>query len=139
MEIRGRTFLVTGGGSGLGAATVRRLAQDGANVLIADVDEEAGEELAADIGDGARFARAVVSDEESTRKALDTVRDARVTEIYEGTSEIQKLVISRAILREHQESFEAPGGVEESRPVVGWVPDSRKRSDPPKGGLTCRR
>jgi NAD(P)-dependent dehydrogenase (short-subunit alcohol dehydrogenase family) len=119
MEIRGRTFLVTGGGSGLGAAAVRRLAHDGANVLIADVDEEAGEELAADIGDGARFARADVSDEESTRKALDTVRDARVTEIYEGTSEIQKLVISRAILREHQESLEAPGGVEESRPVVG--------------------
>jgi alkylation response protein AidB-like acyl-CoA dehydrogenase len=46
-------------------------------------------------------------------------RDARVTEIYEGTSEIQKLVISRAILREYQESFEAPGGIEESRPVVG--------------------
>jgi alkylation response protein AidB-like acyl-CoA dehydrogenase len=46
-------------------------------------------------------------------------RDARVTEIYEGTSEIQKLVISRGILREHQESLEAPGGVEESRPVVG--------------------
>jgi alkylation response protein AidB-like acyl-CoA dehydrogenase len=46
-------------------------------------------------------------------------RDARVTEIYEGTSEIQKLVISRAILREHQESLEAPGGVEDSRPVVG--------------------
>ena len=46
-------------------------------------------------------------------------RDARVTEIYEGTSEIQKLVISRSILREHQQSLEAPGGVEESRPVVG--------------------
>jgi alkylation response protein AidB-like acyl-CoA dehydrogenase len=46
-------------------------------------------------------------------------RDARVTEIYEGTSEIQKLVISRGILRDHQESLETPGGVEESRPVVG--------------------
>ena len=46
-------------------------------------------------------------------------RDARVTEIYEGTSEIQKLVLSRAILREHQESLEAPDGVEDSRPVVG--------------------
>jgi len=43
-------------------------------------------------------------------------RDARVTEIYEGTSEIQRLVISRAILREQTE---APGGVEGSRPVVG--------------------
>ncbi|MBA3425384.1 MAG: acyl-CoA dehydrogenase family protein [Rubrobacter sp.] len=46
-------------------------------------------------------------------------RDARVTEIYEGTSEIQRLVISRGILREHTESLEAPGGVEETRPVVG--------------------
>ncbi|MGI8866384.1 MAG: acyl-CoA dehydrogenase family protein [Rubrobacteraceae bacterium] len=43
-------------------------------------------------------------------------RDARVTEIYEGTSEIQKLVISRGILKEHAK---APGGVEETRPVVG--------------------
>ena len=76
MEIQGRTFFVTGGGSGLGAATVRRLAQDGANVLIADVDEEAGEELAADIGEEARFARADVTDEESTQGALDAARDA---------------------------------------------------------------
>jgi alkylation response protein AidB-like acyl-CoA dehydrogenase len=46
-------------------------------------------------------------------------RDARVTEIYEGTSEIQRLVISRGILREHAEGLEAPAGVEGSRPVVG--------------------
>ncbi|MBA3704115.1 MAG: acyl-CoA dehydrogenase family protein [Rubrobacteraceae bacterium] len=43
-------------------------------------------------------------------------RDARVTEIYEGTSEIQRLVISRSILKEQAE---APGSVEQSRPVVG--------------------
>lgn len=46
-------------------------------------------------------------------------RDARVTEIYEGTSEIQRLVISRSILKEHAESIEAPGGVRSERPVVG--------------------
>jgi alkylation response protein AidB-like acyl-CoA dehydrogenase len=46
-------------------------------------------------------------------------RDARVTEIYEGTSEIQRLVISRAIMKEHAESLEAAGGVEDSQPVVG--------------------
>ena len=43
-------------------------------------------------------------------------RDARVTEIYEGTSEIQRLVISRGILKERTGS---PGDVEGSRPVVG--------------------
>ena len=46
-------------------------------------------------------------------------RDARVTEIYEGTSEIQRLVISRAILREQGEALKEPGGVEGSRTVVG--------------------
>ena len=45
-------------------------------------------------------------------------RDARVTEIYEGTSEIQRLVISRAIMREHAESLET-SAVEGSQPVVG--------------------
>ena len=46
-------------------------------------------------------------------------RDARVTEIYEGTSEIQRLVISRAILREQSETLGEPAGVEATRPVVG--------------------
>jgi alkylation response protein AidB-like acyl-CoA dehydrogenase len=43
-------------------------------------------------------------------------RDARVTEIYEGTSEIQRLVISRAIMKEQAEALDS---VEQSRPVVG--------------------
>jgi len=43
-------------------------------------------------------------------------RDARVTEIYEGTSEIQRLVVSRGVLRELAED---PGGIHASRPVVG--------------------
>jgi alkylation response protein AidB-like acyl-CoA dehydrogenase len=46
-------------------------------------------------------------------------RDARVTEIYEGTSEIQRLVISRAIIKAHAEPLETPGGVQGSQPVVG--------------------
>lgn len=46
-------------------------------------------------------------------------RDAKVTEIYEGTSEIQRLVISRGILKEIAGSVESPGGVRGSKPVVG--------------------
>ena len=43
MQIQGATALVAGGASGLGAATARRLAEAGANVTIADLNEEKGE------------------------------------------------------------------------------------------------
>lgn len=76
MRIEGHAFLVTGGASGLGAATVRRLVQEGANVLVADVDEKAGEDLIANIGEQGRFARADVTDEVSTQKAIDAAQDA---------------------------------------------------------------
>ena len=63
MEIEGRTFLVAGGGSGLGAATARMLAGGGANVLVADLKGEAA-------GDNTRFAQADVTDEGSVRAAI---------------------------------------------------------------------
>jgi NAD(P)-dependent dehydrogenase (short-subunit alcohol dehydrogenase family) len=71
MDVRGSTFIVSGGGSGLGAATVRTFAQAGANVLIADVNEEAGKEVAAEIGEKSKFVRTDVTDEESVREAVD--------------------------------------------------------------------
>ena len=60
MEIENNAFLVTGGGSGLGAATARLLAEAGGNVLIADVNDEAGERLAGEIGEKARMPKAPV-------------------------------------------------------------------------------
>ena len=71
MQIAGRTFLVTGGGSGLGAATVRSLAEAGAKVLIADLNKEVGEKLATEIGDTARFVKTDVTDEKSAHAAID--------------------------------------------------------------------
>ena len=55
MKIKGNTFLVTGGSSGLGEACVRRLVAGGANVVIADVNSEAGNELAEELGENAYF------------------------------------------------------------------------------------
>jgi len=71
LEIRNSAFLVTGGASGLGAATARLFAQNGAGVVVADVNEAAGEETAAGIGERARFVRTDVTDEGSVRKAVD--------------------------------------------------------------------
>lgn len=71
MRIENSTFFITGGGSGLGAATAKALAEAGANVLLADVNEEAGEATASEIGDRAKFVRTDVTDEGSVQDALD--------------------------------------------------------------------
>ncbi len=55
MQIANRVFVVTGAGSGLGAAVAKRLVADGARVLLADVNTEAGERNAAELGAAARF------------------------------------------------------------------------------------
>ena len=50
MEIANKVFIVTGGASGLGAGTASMLTQAGARVVLADVQDEAGQALAADLG-----------------------------------------------------------------------------------------
>ena len=67
--------MVTGGGSGLGAATARALLDRGARILVADINEEAGETLASG-KDEALFVRTDVTDEESVRAAIDAARRA---------------------------------------------------------------
>src|SRR5258708_4192227 len=50
MKVKGSSALVTGGASGLGAATVRMLAGNGAKIVIADVNEKGGNDLAQELG-----------------------------------------------------------------------------------------
>ena len=54
-RLEGRAALVSGGASGIGQATCRRLAQEGARVVVADIAREAGASLAAEIGEAACF------------------------------------------------------------------------------------
>jgi NAD(P)-dependent dehydrogenase (short-subunit alcohol dehydrogenase family) len=72
MEISSNTFVVTGGASGLGAATVEMFAARRGNVVIADLSRDAGEALAAKLGDRACFVECDVSSEAHARRAVET-------------------------------------------------------------------
>lgn len=69
MDLTSASALVTGGASGLGAATSRRLARAGAHVVVLDLNEELGKEFAAEIG--GTFAHGDVTDPTAVDAALD--------------------------------------------------------------------
>lgn len=75
MHIKDQTFLITGGGSGLGAATAERLVASGANVLLADVNEEAGTSKANTLGERAVFCKTDVTQPDSVQRAIDLALD----------------------------------------------------------------
>jgi NAD(P)-dependent dehydrogenase (short-subunit alcohol dehydrogenase family) len=76
MKIDGKTFLVTGGASGLGEATVRCLHAAGGRVVILDLNTEAGTKLAAELGAAVRFARTDVTSEADVQQALAHARES---------------------------------------------------------------
>ena len=76
MQIEGQTFIVTGGASGLGGSTVERLAQQGANVVIVDLNDTLGQALAATLGAKARFLRCDVTSESDAQAAVKLALDA---------------------------------------------------------------
>lgn len=71
VSLAGKSALVTGGASGLGAATVRALVAAQANVVIADLNEEKGRALSAELGALTQFCRTDVCDEGDVLAALD--------------------------------------------------------------------
>ena len=71
MQIANHVFLVTGGGSGLGSETANMLAENGGKVVIADVNEAGGREMAAHVGGMVRFVKCDVTDEASMQAAVD--------------------------------------------------------------------
>jgi NAD(P)-dependent dehydrogenase (short-subunit alcohol dehydrogenase family) len=70
MKIEAHVFLVTGGASGLGAATVRHLVHGGGKVIIADLNEVAGQALINELGPAVRFIRADVTVEADAEAAI---------------------------------------------------------------------
>ena len=71
MQLNGRTVLVTGGASGLGAATVGMIVEAGGRPVIVDVNEQTGEAAARSFGDAVRFVRADVASDADMKRAVD--------------------------------------------------------------------
>ena len=88
MRIEGASALVAGGASGLGAATARRLRAGGADVTIADLNAEAGEALAAEIG--ARFVACDVTDERQVQAAVAAAGPLRISVCCAGIGWAEK-------------------------------------------------
>jgi NAD(P)-dependent dehydrogenase (short-subunit alcohol dehydrogenase family) len=75
MQIHDSVFVVTGGSSGLGEATVRRLHAAGACVLAADIAQQLGESLTSSLGDRVQFHRTDVTSEAEVRSAIQQVKE----------------------------------------------------------------
>ncbi|PJX23087.1 3-hydroxyacyl-CoA dehydrogenase [Advenella sp. S44] len=74
MEIKGKVFIVTGGASGLGAGTARMLVEYGAQVIIADVQDEPGQQLASELG--LQYLHCDVTREEDASAVIDAATAA---------------------------------------------------------------
>ncbi|EEH68879.1 MULTISPECIES: 3-hydroxyacyl-CoA dehydrogenase [Acinetobacter] len=73
MKIQGKHFVITGGGSGLGAATAEYLVEKGAFVTLVDMNAEVGEQQAKAIGDQAEFVKLDVTDEQAAEQFFKEV------------------------------------------------------------------
>ena len=76
MNLSNKTFIITGGASGLGRAAAEALHAGGANLVLLDVNAEAGAAAAQALGDKARFAQADVTSEEQVTNAIALAQSA---------------------------------------------------------------
>ncbi|OLS36980.1 3-hydroxyacyl-CoA dehydrogenase [Alkalihalophilus pseudofirmus] len=70
MRVKNKTFLVSGGASGLGEATVRMIVLNGGQAVIADLDSTKGEDLVAELGEAVTFVKTDVTNDEDAKSAV---------------------------------------------------------------------
>jgi 3-oxoacyl-[acyl-carrier protein] reductase len=75
MKLKDKVAIITGAGQGIGEAYAHRFAQEGAKVVVADINQEKGRAVAAAIGGDAVFERVDVSNEEDTKRIAKAVAD----------------------------------------------------------------
>jgi len=76
MQVKENSFLVTGGASGLGESVARAIVEQGGNVVIADLNETAGQALVAELGDSARFVRCDITNGDEVQSAVEMAESA---------------------------------------------------------------
>ncbi|MGE5248971.1 MAG: beta-ketoacyl-ACP reductase [Bacteroidota bacterium] len=94
MRMKDKVVLVTGGAAGIGKATALRFAEEGARVVICDVNEAGGQETLKLLGDGAAFYKVNVASREEAQKWID--------EVAEKFGRIDVLVNNAGVLRDGQ-------------------------------------
>jgi NAD(P)-dependent dehydrogenase (short-subunit alcohol dehydrogenase family) len=96
MDITGKVALVTGGASGLGAATAKMIVEEGGHVVIADLNAQAGQALAKELGNHARFIHADVTDpvqaEAAVKTAMDTFGALHISIQCAGIADAQRVI-----------------------------------------------
>ncbi|WP_298807302.1 SDR family NAD(P)-dependent oxidoreductase [uncultured Psychrobacter sp.] len=76
MQVKENSFLVTGGASGLGESVARAIVGQGGNVVIADLNESAGQALVTELGDSARFVRCDITNGDEVQSAVEMAESA---------------------------------------------------------------
>ena len=76
MQVKENSFLVTGGASGLGESVARAIVDQGGNVVIADLNESAGQALVAELGDSSRFVRCDITNGDEVQSVVEVAESA---------------------------------------------------------------
>jgi 3-oxoacyl-[acyl-carrier protein] reductase len=94
MRLKDRVALITGGAAGIGKATAQRFIEEGAKVIICDVNAEAGTAAAQELGPNAKFHQVDVMDRQAVQEWVD--------DVVEKYGRVDVLVNNAGILRDNQ-------------------------------------
>ncbi|MDP6978966.1 MAG: SDR family oxidoreductase [Myxococcota bacterium] len=116
-RLEGKVAIVTGAARGTGEATARALVREGATVWIADLLNEAGEQVASDLGDAARFIRLDVTDEAQWSKCVEEIiaRDERIDVLVNNAA----LLHLGSLLQTSADDFRRLNEVNQIGPFLG--------------------